>query len=125
MSVDATLSAIDGTLQDWEHGPDAARWQADGDGPDQLADTVPLVSAPVSVSIRIDVAPFLEQMAKVGEALAAFGRPFVLMAHRMEARRGPRQHIRCRTCNPAGNPLPLAVSGADYRRRQRARRRRR
>lgn len=32
---------------------------------------------------------------------------------------------RCRRCNPAGNPLPLAVNGADYRRRQQARRRRR
>lgn len=36
-----------------------------------------------------------------------------------------RQHRRaCRLCNPAGNPKPLTVNGAEYRRRTRARRRR-
>lgn len=32
--------------------------------------------------------------------------------------------IRCRLCNPAGNPKPLRVNGAEYQRRTRARRRR-
>jgi hypothetical protein len=36
-----------------------------------------------------------------------------------------RRHRRaCRICNPAGNPKPLKVNGAEYRRRTRARRRR-
>jgi len=35
-----------------------------------------------------------------------------------------RRHRRgCRLCNPPGNPKPLAVNGAEYRRRTRARRR--
>ena len=36
----------------------------------------------------------------------------------------PHQAARCRTCNPAGNPEPLAVDGREYRRRQKARQRR-
>lgn len=36
-----------------------------------------------------------------------------------------RRHYRsCRLCNPAGNPKPLPVNGAEYRRRARSRRRR-
>lgn len=36
-----------------------------------------------------------------------------------------RRHRRtCRACNPAGNPRPLKVDGADYTRRRRSRRRR-
>ena len=35
-----------------------------------------------------------------------------------------RHRIRCALCNPAGNPKPLAVNGAEYRRRTRTRRRR-
>jgi hypothetical protein len=38
----------------------------------------------------------------------------------------PRRLLRrCRLCSPQANPLPLAVDGHDYRRRQLARRRRR
>jgi hypothetical protein len=37
----------------------------------------------------------------------------------------PRRVLRrCRACHPEGNPLPLAVDGRGYRRRQSARRRR-
>lgn len=35
-----------------------------------------------------------------------------------------KHRARCRLCNPAGNPTPLKVNGAEYRRRTRARRRR-
>jgi hypothetical protein len=31
------LGRIDAALEDWEHGPDVARWHADG-GPDELTD---------------------------------------------------------------------------------------
>lgn len=64
-------------------------------------------------------------LAGFGRAVGEFAKPFARMAHEGDARRNPRQHIRCRRCNPAGNALPLAVNGREYRRRQRARRRRR
>jgi hypothetical protein len=36
---DDVLGRIDGVLEDWERGPDVARWHADG-GPDDLAEWV-------------------------------------------------------------------------------------
>lgn len=40
------------------------------------------------------------------------------------AERYRRHRARCRLCNPAGNPKPLRVNGAEYRRRRRSKRRR-
>ena len=68
----------------------------------------------------------------MGEALAravipafhAAVEPVRQMAHAVDAGRYPRRHIRCHQCRPIANPKPLAVSGARYHRRQKARRRR-
>jgi hypothetical protein len=37
VSTDAVLAGIDATLEAWETDGDAARWHANGDGPDDLA----------------------------------------------------------------------------------------
>lgn len=36
MSADSTLAAINGALDSWERGEDAARWRPGGDAPDEL-----------------------------------------------------------------------------------------
>lgn len=78
------------------------------------------------------VTAFAEGMKGISRALTdgllPFSRLFSGMssqlAHAADRRDRPRWHRnRCRECNPAGNPLPLE-GGAEYRRRQKARKRR-
>jgi hypothetical protein len=70
-----------------------------------------------------------------GEAIARLGEAYLVWAraamqafrdvHDASAALYPRRHWdRCRACNPAGNPGPLAVNGHEYRRRQKDRQRR-
>lgn len=78
----------------------------------------------------------VEQMrpavAEMGLAFGTVGKSFKSLAERSHVQIAPRlygddyrRHRRpCRLCNPAGNPKPLTVNGAEYRRRTRARRRR-
>lgn len=165
MSVDGTLTAIDGALADWGTSKDAMRWQpepgrviCDGGRPlmprarppfpggvipgfTSDSDLIPVILEPgtafvpaaLMVSFQVDVGPFIEQMNRLGRmitrtlgpALERIMDPVCQMAHTVDAVYYPRKHIRCRRCNPAGNPRPLTVSGATYRRRQQARKRRR
>jgi hypothetical protein len=104
MTTDQTLASIDGALEAWEHGPDVARWRADG-GPDKLRPLLPITG--LSINLSFDATPFVESLAKMSRALTAFVEPFRKMAHAGHASRHPRQHIRCRECNPAANPKPL------------------
>lgn len=67
------------------------------------------------------------RVAEMGRAFGAVGKVFKVQAdgNHVQLLQGHRWHrIRCRLCNPRGNPKPLAVNGAEYRRRTRARRRR-
>lgn len=50
--------------------------------------------------------------------------PDMRAGHRIHAIYWPRHHIRCHDCHPIANPQPLVINGAQYRRRQKARRRR-
>lgn len=89
-----------------------------------------------SVVIFDEVQMLTTGMQAAGQALASFAAaisggftlsvfsPDMPAAHRAHAIYYPRQHIRCADCHPAANPRPLAINGAAYRRRQKARRRR-
>lgn len=63
-------------------------------------------------------------LAKVGERMIASLKPMQVAAHRRAGHADRLARIRCRTCNPRGNPKP-SPHGAAYRRRQIARRCRR
>lgn len=156
MTVDSTLAAIDGALDDWGTSGDAMRWTPDPgrvicDGGRPLwperwnvwrrgdwsyrVTAIGAAALPPSVNVefRFDVEPFNQAMAAAGRALAVFGhdlsiataKAFGVPPHLLGIGGHERSRVaRCRRCNPAGNPFPLAVNGREYRRRQRARRRR-
>jgi len=145
-SGDDILDAIDGSLRDNSVSPDAMRWSPDPEAARQerQAGLAGFIIRPADVqfiecSFTIDVRPFIEpltrSMADLSEAFTRVGRAcskaVVQMATMCEAHYHPylaardrRHRARCRTCNPAGNPLPLP-GGGEYRRRQLARKRRR
>jgi hypothetical protein len=64
------------------------------------------------------VAPLAKQFARASEATHVAVAPNIYGSEYRRHRRG------CRVCNPAGNPKPLKVDGADYARRRKNRRRR-
>lgn len=69
---------------------------------------------------------------QAGRAFGAVGKAFSVQADRIHVRIAPRLYAEeyrwhrraCRLCNPAGNPRPLRVNGAEYTRRTRAEKRR-
>lgn len=80
-------------------------------------------------AINQTIVPQLEQLKQAFAALGRFTRRAVDANHpsfaRMTMGDDYRRHRRrCRLCNPAGNPKPLAMNGADYARRRRSRSRR-
>lgn len=130
-SAGDVLDSIDGTLRDYETSADAMRWTPD----------------PPPVTVRDETERVYLEWNHVisAEALTEFGRQISAMFSQMTAAPGAmsvplakmaaavaharaaqdRKHrIRCRTCNPAGNPPPFP-GGAEYHRRQKARARRR
>ena len=144
---DDTLSAIDAAIDGWNGyddtvSDDAMRWapeppeverrwrgaeanlaildEAARVTPEQaeafrrLADRVRQQQGAVLITIRALTKGFAKVTAHVHAATApaAYGDEY-------------RRHRRnCRACNPAGNPKPLKVNGADYARRRKNRRRR-
>jgi hypothetical protein len=113
MTTDHTLAAIDSALDDWEHHPDAARWQAGG-GPDRLrpspaeefARMMEGLAAAGNAYIAA-VAPAIQSFSQaLGKAGGAYAE-FLALAFHTHAM-APRSRIRCRTCNLAGNPEPWA-----------------
>lgn len=126
MSADGTLALINGALRDYETSSDAMRWSPD---PERVA---PDPALPM-VFVDFDLGPLVRGFQQMSEALAravipafhAAIEPVRQMAHAVDAGWYPRQHIRCHQCHPMANPKPLAVNGAQYRRRQKARKRRR
>jgi hypothetical protein len=81
---------------------------------------------PMGALLQRQVTVLKQAMASISKALSHS------MGERAHLRLAPmsygdefRRHRRsCGICNPAGNPKPLSVNGADYRRRTRSRRRR-
>jgi hypothetical protein len=136
VSADGTLDLIDGALRDYELSSDAMRWTPDRDaardnGWSRMQGMTP------SVVIFDEVAMFTAGMQAAGQALASFAAaisrgfalsvlsPDMAAAHRAHAIYWPRQHVRCSDCHPIAHPRPLVINGAQYRRRQKARKRRR
>lgn len=131
MTIDATVASIDGALDDWESAPDAARWHTQG-GPDGLQPTPGEQLARITDGMIAWGNAYLAAMTPVVRAFTEAVKPIMQVhfdavagightAHRIY---DPRQHRRCHRCNPAGNPRPLAINGAGYRRRQRNRKKR-
>ena len=126
------LDAIDGAIADYRTSGDAMRWTPEPSTNRQ---------ATGRVRILLDAAAFIGDMRRVGEQLqrqavamnraaAKIGgrlskslKPTSATAHQMVGHSDRLTRVRCRTCNPRGNPPP-SPHGAAYRRRQRARRRR-
>jgi hypothetical protein len=113
MTTDTTLAAIDTALDGWEHHHDATRWQADG-GPDRLrpspaeefARMMEGMAATGNAYIAA-VTPAIQSFSEaLGEAGGAYAE-FLALAFHTHAT-APRDRIRCRRCNPAGNPGPWA-----------------
>lgn len=71
-------------------------------------------------------------MAEMGRVIAPIMKLFVAQVESIHRQFAPltsadgyrRHRRRCRICNPAGNPRPLTVNGAEYHRRRSRRRRR-
>jgi hypothetical protein len=98
--LDQTVALIDNAVRDWETSGDAMRWAPTRPRP--LGATPPPGTLSLTVDIRGLVKAF-QQLQSVAEAVGhrltvAFLDPRQRRAHRK----------RCRVCNPAGNPPPLA-----------------
>lgn len=134
MSAEGTLDLIDGALRDYELSSDAMRWTPDetarDDGWSQMQGMTPSL-----VIFDECAAAFSTTMQAAGQALRTLVGGFQLFTEALGAVEfppshiacailRPRQHVRCHDCNPIANPRPLAINGAAYRRRQKARRRR-
>ena len=129
MTTDAVLDSIDGALRDYATSADAMRWSPHPENvaPEremvriQLGDFVDL--AALAEFTRQLNAMFAELTRYAGVAVVPFVKLAGLIAHAALAE--DRKHrIRCRECNPAGNPPPFP-GGTEYNRRRRARARRR
>ncbi len=136
MTSDRTLADIDAALESWEHGDDASRWHADGDGPDELDEVDEELSCGTLV-VFADFASAARTMEDLRHGFAALSAAWpgsvksLVTAFRfpragcLHAPDAPRRVTRrCRACHPEAFGLPLAMDGREYRRRQRARRRR-
>jgi len=139
MSADTILARIDDTLAGCDGavsvaGTDAMRWAperviCDGGKPLRIQSRRPASALLAGFSDE----QMRETLALVGRQITA---AFAVLAQSLRAAmpallkiahvvNHQRRHVRCRACNPAGNPLPLAINGHEYHRRQLARRRRR
>ena len=149
MSHGDILDAIDSSLRDNSVSADAMRWSPDREVAEAQEHWQPWRDLPPRTSIRQQgpavileeadwgaigaglnafVRSFAEDMQAMGRTMSKALQPLADLAarsaHDRDARERPRWHRnRCRQCNPAGNPLPLP-GGREYRRRQKARKRR-
>lgn len=140
MSHSDILDAIDSSLRDNSVSADAMRWTPDPEAAELTGEgytrgdgaggwpTLVIVDEVDWDAISAELNAFFRSFAEAAQAMGQTLHPFAEMAartvHARDARERPRWHrIRCRQCNPAGNPLPLP-GGQEYQRRQQARRRR-
>ena len=136
------LDAIDGALRDYDTSHDAMRWVpdrviCDGGQPLRIGWHQPgsiTVLTPTVIAVDDATAAAFTALAQRFQAL---GRATVDMwepaakaiadlAHAIDRGINPGLHNRwCARCRPLANPRPLCIDGAEYRRRQRNRRKRR
>ena len=127
------LASIDGALRDCEVSRDAMRWNPALSDARGAPRPVPEAWPAVHLEITADFSRFAETMAQLGETIRQAAANMActlgvtgidsaaLVTHLTHSRLA---RIRCRDCNPRGNPGPLAVNGHEYRRRSKARARR-
>jgi hypothetical protein len=141
-STDRVLASIDETIdgyvsEDWAVSGDAMRWQAEK--PDNIrtvrynvhvtssmdAEAIARAFRPIGVMVQRQVESLREAFASLGKMINRSVEHVHTAIAPMHYGDDYRRHRRaCRLCNPAGNPPPLLINGAEYRRRTRARRRR-
>jgi hypothetical protein len=86
------------------------------------------LSAGLPYGMRLEWQPAAADADRLRQAFADACAEFAeaaRMLHHLWAAFFPRQHRRCRCCNPCSYSAPLCINGAAYHRRQRARNRRR
>lgn len=71
---DEVLAAIDAAVEDWELGPDAARWRPDAGMASQVADFARAMGMPVS-PWQEHFLEFVYDMPGAGQMTAAYRRP--------------------------------------------------
>lgn len=150
MNTDDTLSAIDAALAGWSDydgivSEDAMRW-----APEEPAPVITSTAEWTDIGWTdtdqrlVDISPgtaiigehtfraFREAIPSIASTTQVLVVHLEGAARSIHAGTAPlvygddyRRHRRgCRFCNPAGNPKPLKVNGADYTRRRKNRRRR-
>lgn len=131
MSTDAVLDSIDGALRDFEVSNDAMRWTPNPPPVVKRDETQQVYLEAYRVFNAEALAEFGRRMnamfIQFTQAVGAMSVPLAKMAAvvaHAQAAQDRRHRIRCRTCNPAGNPPPTP-GGAEYHRRMKARARRR
>lgn len=138
MSTDI-ISSIDDTLAGYEGaviaaGGDMMRWSPQRvicDSGKPLAVERKPVALIKSISVTVDTGQFDAAIRAMARAFAEFSAsirksaPAITRLAHLIATADDRKHrARCRTCNPHGNPEPLAIDGREYNRRRKARQRR-
>jgi hypothetical protein len=131
-SIDDTLAGYDGSVSG--EGGDAMRWSPQrvicGGGKPLAISARPAATIESIIRITLDTSRFEAAMRELGRAFtrmtfaAAKAVPSIEALAHVLLMPDRKHRVRCRACNPAGNPPPLAVDGREYRRRQKARQRR-
>jgi hypothetical protein len=98
-------------------GRRSVAWSAD---PEAMARSVSVISDAMRLQVESLKSAFMSIGKMVIKTIEANHPSFARMTMGDDYRRHRRA---CRLCNPSGNPKPLKVNGAEYRRRTRSRRR--
>lgn len=108
MDGDHVIDAIDNALDDWQVSGDAMRWTPD---PPPASPTLPSAA---TVFLTVDLRPFVAAIEGIAKAAARLGPVLNRYAqiNREIAREGERDGLR------RHQPIPLAINGAEYRRRR-------
>lgn len=121
------LDAIDRALYDGGVSADAMRWAPELRCPGTVRIAFSLDTTVLAEGMRRaseDLRRLGEQaskgLAKMGGQLTAALKPTQIAAHKRMGHDDRLDRIRCRVCNPRGNPKP-SPHGAAYRRRRRGR----
>jgi hypothetical protein len=135
-STSQVLASIDETLDGyvtWDgRSADAMRWTAGGRSPRMRVTVQQPDPEALARSVRLIGDAMRLQAESLKSAFTSIAKMFKGVVNANHPSLAPaiygddyRRHRRaCRRCNPAGNPKPLRVNGADYQRRTRSRRHR-
>jgi hypothetical protein len=134
-STDSVLVSIDETLDDyitWNgRSADAMRWTAGTRTPRMRVTVQQPDPEALARSVRVIGDAMRLQAESLKSAFTSIAKMLKEVANANHPSLAPaiygddyRRHRRaCRRCNPAGNPKPMRVNGAEYQRRTRSRRR--